>query len=111
MSSIYCIIAIYLFDFLFLTINHMPNNKIYLSNLDNEATESQLQVYFSKYGEIKNIHLPLDKKTKSPKGYAFITFVEEASVKGALAQNGQPFLEQILTVEIATEKRQQKQKL
>lgn len=89
----------------------MPNNKIYLSNLDKEVSESDLQVCFSKYGEIKDIHLPLDKKTKSPKGYAFITFAEEASVKGALAQNGKPFLEQILTVEIATDKRQQKQKL
>lgn len=83
----------------------MPNNKIYLNNLDSTVTESLLKAHFARYGEISEIHLPVDKKRGTPKGYAFITFSEEAAAQQARQENGKPFLDKPLTVEIAIEKR------
>ncbi len=86
----------------------MPNNKIYLSNLDKEVTETLLNAHFSECGEITEINLPLDKKSKAHKGYAFITFSQQAAAEKALKQDGKLLLEQPITVQIATEKRQKK---
>ncbi len=82
----------------------MPNNKIYLNNLDKEVTEALLNTHFSIYGEINEIMLPIEKKSKSPKGYAFISFAEPSATKSALNQDGKLFLEKKITVQLATEK-------
>ncbi len=86
----------------------MPHTKIYLSNLNKAATDTQIKEHFSEYGEITEINLPVDRKTRDPKGYAFITFTEESSAQAALSQDGKSFLDQIITVQIATEKRKKK---
>ncbi len=86
----------------------MPNNKIYLSNLNKSVTDAQLKEHFAEYGEITAVQLPTDRKSNEPKGYAFIAFAEEVSAKKALAQDGKPFLGKAITVQIATEKRQNK---
>jgi len=86
----------------------MPNNKIYLKNLDKEVTEESLKAHFSTSGEITEINLPVEKKSQLPKGYAFITFAKEADAKGALKLDGKEFLEKEITVQIATEKRKKK---
>lgn len=65
----------------------MSNNKIYLSNLNKTATETQIKDQFSGFGEISEINLLVDRKTKEPKGYAFITFAEESSAHAALVQD------------------------
>ncbi|MCF6324543.1 MAG: RNA-binding protein [Gammaproteobacteria bacterium] len=86
----------------------MTNNKIYLNNLNKEVTEALLNAHFSLCGEISEIILPIDKKSKSPKGYAFISFAEPSATKSALDQDGKLFLEKIITVQLATEKRPKK---
>ena len=87
----------------------MSNNKIYISNLNKIVTETLLKNHFAEYGEITEIHLPRDKKSQETKGYAFITFAEGSAALNALEQNGKPFLEKEITVEIAKEKRAKKQ--
>ena len=82
----------------------MPNTKIYLSNLNQVVTEAQLKDHFAEYGEITEIQLPLDKKIRQPKGYAFITFAEASSAEKALQQDGKSFLSNNLVVQLATEK-------
>jgi RNA recognition motif-containing protein len=86
----------------------MPNNKIYLGNLSKTVTDSLLKAHFAEYGEITEVHLPLDGKSKETKGYAFITFALESSAENALEQDGQSFLDQEISVQIATEKRRKK---
>ncbi len=86
----------------------MPNNKIYLKNLDKAVTEESLNAHFSVCGEISEISLPMDKKSQSPKGYAFITFVKPSAAQSALEQDGKLFLEQTITVQLASEKRPKK---
>ncbi len=86
----------------------MSNNKIYLNNLDKIVTSDLLKERFSEYGEITEVSLPMDKNSKELKGYAFISFAEEASAKKALAQDGQLFLEKEIIVQIATERKSKK---
>lgn len=86
----------------------MPKNKIYLANLNMAVTETQLKDRFAEYGEITEIQLPLNKKTREAKGYAFITFTQETSAENALQQNSKPFLDKEITVQLATEKSRKK---
>ena len=86
----------------------MSNNKIYLNNLDKSVTDALLKEHFAKYGEITELSLPLDKKSQQTKGYAFITFAQESSATNALEQDGKPFLDKLISVQIATEKRTKK---
>lgn len=86
----------------------MPKNKIYLANLNKTVTDTLLKDHFSKYGDITEIHLPIDNKSQAPKGYGFITFAQETSAEKALELDGTAFLENEITVQFATEKRAKK---
>jgi len=86
----------------------MSNKKIYLGNLSKATTETQIKDHFSGYGDIKEISLPLDKKTQAAKGYAFITFSQETDVEKALEQDGKELSGQNITVQIATERQSRK---
>jgi RNA recognition motif-containing protein len=86
----------------------MPNRKIYLGNLNQTTTDIQIKEYFSEYGEITEISLPLDRKTQQPKGYAFISFADQNSAERALEKDGELLLGQEITVQLATEKRKKK---
>jgi len=83
-------------------------NKIYLGNLNTVVTDELLKEHFAQYGEITEIHLPRDKKSREPKGYAFITFADVSSAEKSLEQNDKPFLGKEITVQIAVEKQTRK---
>ncbi|MCF6217398.1 MAG: RNA-binding protein [Gammaproteobacteria bacterium] len=82
----------------------MSKTKIYLGNLSQSVTQETLKQHFSEFGEIKEVLLPQDRKTKQIKGYAFIIFSQESSAEQALAQDGQSVFGQEIIVQIATEK-------
>ncbi|MDH5219583.1 MAG: RNA-binding protein [Gammaproteobacteria bacterium] len=86
----------------------MTNNKIYLNNLNKTVTDTLIKEHFAQYGEITDIHLPLDRKTGQPKAYAFVTFADEDSATRALGQDGKSFLDNEIVVQIATEKKSRK---
>lgn len=48
--------------------------KIYVGNLSYSTDENQLGQEFSRFGEIVDLYLAMDRETGQPKGFAFITF-------------------------------------
>uniref|UniRef100_A0A8C9ZKF0 Heterogeneous nuclear ribonucleoprotein A/B n=1 Tax=Sander lucioperca TaxID=283035 RepID=A0A8C9ZKF0_SANLU len=61
-----------------------PVKKIFVGGLNPEATEDTIREYFGAFGEIETIELPIDPKSKKRRGFIFITYKEEASVKKCL---------------------------
>ena len=47
--------------------------KIYVGNLAKSVGEGELQRIFSGWGSVKTCEIPLDKKTKLSRGFAFVT--------------------------------------
>ena len=86
----------------------MTNNKIYLNNLNKTVTDTLIKEHFAQYGDIIDVHLPVDRKSGEPKAYAFVTFAEESAATNALEQDGKSFLDNEIVVQIATEKKTKK---
>ncbi|NXY82189.1 RBM19 protein, partial [Alcedo cyanopectus] len=68
------------------------SGRLFVRNLPFTSTEEDLEKLFSKYGPLSEIHFPLDRLTKKPKGFAFITYmIPEHAVKAYAELDGQVF--------------------
>ncbi|NXX36963.1 RBM19 protein, partial [Nicator chloris] len=68
------------------------SGRLFVRNLPFTSTEEDLEKIFSKYGPLSEIHYPIDKLTKKPKGFAFITYMmPEHAVKALAELDGQVF--------------------
>ncbi|KAI8965282.1 hypothetical protein F5Y11DRAFT_313531 [Daldinia sp. FL1419] len=65
-------------------------NKIYVRNFPYDITDDLLREAFSKYGEITSLQVARDP-TGVSKGYAFISFADEASVPRAIEEANNSF--------------------
>eukprot|EP00300_Choanocystis_sp_HF-7_P028094 c33468_g1_i1.p1 GENE.c33468_g1_i1~~c33468_g1_i1.p1 ORF type:complete len:198 (-),score=24.72 c33468_g1_i1:123-692(-) len=57
---------------------------IYVGNVDYQSTPEELQAHFESCGTINRITILCDKFTGHPKGYAYIEFLDAASVQQAV---------------------------
>lgn len=61
-----------------------PVKKIFVGGLNPETTEEKIREYFGGFGEMETIELPTDPKTEKRRGFVFITYKDESSVKKVL---------------------------
>jgi len=66
--------------------------KIYVGNLHPSITENELSKFFSQFGEISNVHIPLDYYAKTPKGYGFIEFESSKAGEKLLSDKSPKYL-------------------
>ncbi|EGO28739.1 hypothetical protein SERLADRAFT_459485 [Serpula lacrymans var. lacrymans S7.9] len=61
----------------------LQTSRLFLRNLAFSCTDSELMELFQPFGEISQVHIPLDPRTKQPKGLAYVTFSESSAALAA----------------------------
>ncbi|MTI14742.1 RNA recognition motif domain-containing protein [Sansalvadorimonas verongulae] len=82
----------------------MAQNKLFIGNLSFRATEDELTEVFSQHGELEEVKIILDRETGRSRGFAFVTFTDEAAAKAALTLDGAAVNGRDIRVSIATER-------
>jgi RNA recognition motif-containing protein len=75
---------------------------VMITNVHEEAQEEEIHELFSEFGEIKNLHLNLNRRTCFVKGYCLIEYATLKEAKRAIEEmDDQEFMEQNLQVDWA----------
>jgi len=81
------------------------SKKLFIGNIDWGATEDDLRALFSEYGELEEVVIIVDKFSNRPKGFGFITFVNDEDATKAIAElNGHELSGRALVVNEARPK-------
>lgn len=86
---------------------NQQNQKLYVGNLNFDATEDQVRELFSGFGEVQEVKIVMDRFSGRSRGFAFVrmTSAEDAG-KAKEALSGQPFQGKALVIDWArTEQR------
>ncbi|XP_037514076.1 LOW QUALITY PROTEIN: probable RNA-binding protein 19 [Rhipicephalus sanguineus] len=64
--------------------------RIFIRNLSYTITEEELEELFKKYGPLEEVHLSIDRVTRKPKGFAFVSFLfPEHAIRAFTELDGQ----------------------
>lgn len=58
--------------------------KMYIGNLSFDTTKQDLESFFSQYGSVTDVHLPEDRETGRPRGFAFVTMDSKSAMEAAI---------------------------
>jgi RNA recognition motif-containing protein len=72
---------------------------LFVGNVSFDATEIELHDLFAQHGPVTNANLMVDRMTKKPRGFAFVTMDSKEAGEAAIAAlNGHEFHGRKLTV-------------
>ncbi|MEO0867827.1 MAG: RNA-binding protein [Cyanobacteria bacterium J06642_11] len=57
---------------------------IYVGNLSYDATREDINAVFAEYGAVSRVHLPTDRETGRPRGFAFVEMSNEEEESAAI---------------------------
>ncbi len=72
--------------------------RLYVGGFPYATTKEELIMLFSEVGEVTDVHLPLDKETRRPRGFGFVEMPEEAARAAIERFHGTEFGGRKLTV-------------
>ena len=73
-----------------------------VTNLNEEIQEDDLFDFFSKFGEIKGLHLNMDRRTGYAKGYALLEYALLEEAEQAIKEgNGEELIDKKMVVDWA----------
>ncbi|MGB0291423.1 MAG: RNA recognition motif domain-containing protein [Luteolibacter sp.] len=58
--------------------------KMYVGNLPFQTSNDELQELFSNYGTVTDIHMPMDRDSGRPRGFAFVTMSSKDEMVAAI---------------------------
>ena len=58
--------------------------KMYVGNLSFQTTSQDLQDVFAQHGEVTDVHLPTDRESGRPRGFAFVTMGSKEGMESAI---------------------------
>ena len=62
---------------------------MYVGNLSFDTTKEDLETLFSEHGTVTDVHVPTDRESGQPRGFAFVTMdSKDAMNKSMAAING-----------------------
>ena len=63
--------------------------RLFVGRLSREATEADIKKAFGEHGEVVDFHMPVDRDTGNPRGFAFVTLSPKSAGEAAIkALNG-----------------------
>jgi RNA recognition motif-containing protein len=78
---------------------HAMKAKLWVSNLDQQVTENELEALFSKYGQVSEVSLADESEGGRPTGSALLIMTDEASAERAIdALDGHQFRRRYMSV-------------
>lgn len=70
---------------------HM-STKLFVGGVPFRATEEEIRDHFAQAGEVVEVFIPLDRETRRPRGFVFVTMADEAGAQKAISMfNEQDF--------------------
>jgi len=82
----------------------MSQTKLYVGNIDYSATDTELASYFSTYGQVEYVNIPVNRYTGKARGFGFVTFTSEQEALRAMELNGSEFKGRQIQVNFAKER-------
>ena len=61
-------------------------SSLFVRNVPFDVRKSQLEHIFARYGEIRDVYIPLDYYTREPRGFAYIEFIDDRDAKRAIKE-------------------------
>ena len=91
-------------EVLLASLGLVAEDTVFVANLPDNASEKELRDIFSEFGRIRDLKLPIDRKTGKSKRICFVSFEDEKNAKTSLAADGRQLRDKRLRVNLAEKK-------